>query len=72
MGARMFGSTSLSEHLVRGVIGIGALWAAIWMGTDAGWFGILGSVVLGLLSFAAFRGCPVCWTMGLFSTANRR
>jgi len=68
----MFSSSTLSEHLVRGVIGIGTLWVAIWIGTDAGWLGIIGSLFLGLLSFAAFRGCPVCWTIGLFSTAHRQ
>ena len=68
----MFASGSISEHLIRGVIGIGTLWAAIWIGTDAGWLGILGSLCLGLISFAAFRGCPVCWTIGLLSTARRQ
>jgi hypothetical protein len=68
----MFASGSISEHLIRGFIGIGTLWAAIWIGIDAGWLGILGSLGLGLISFAAFRGCPVCWTIGLPSTARRQ
>lgn len=67
----MFASTSFIEHLVRGVIGMGALWAAVWIGTDASWAGVMGSLLLGLLSLAAFRGCPVCWTLGLFSTARQ-
>jgi len=68
----MFSSSSFSEHLVRGILGIGALWAAVWLGTDAGWLGVLGSLVMGIISLAAFRGCPVCWTLGLFSTARHR
>lgn len=68
----MFESSTLVEHLVRGVMGIGALWAAIWIGTDAGWPGTVASLALGLLSLLAFRGCPVCWTLGLLSLASRR
>jgi hypothetical protein len=67
----MFASSSFIEHLVRGTIGMGALWAAVWMGTDASSAGEVGSLLVGLLSLAAFRGCPVCWAIGLFSTARQ-
>jgi len=67
----MFASSSLTEHLVRGLVGIGALSTAVWVGTDAGWPAVLGSVTLGLVSLIAFRGCPVCWSIGLFSMARR-
>ncbi|QAU40986.1 hypothetical protein XH86_27395 [Bradyrhizobium guangdongense] len=67
----MFASSSLTEHLIRGLVGIAALWTAVWVGTDAGWTAVLGSVTLGLISLIAFRGCPVCWSIGLFSMARR-
>jgi hypothetical protein len=67
----MFASSSVAQHLIRGVVGIGALSTAVWVGTDAGWPAVLCSVTLGLLSLIAFRGCPVCWSIGLFSMARR-
>jgi len=67
----MFVSSSLTEHLVRGLVGIAALSTAVWVGTDAGWTAVLGSVTLGLISLIAFRGCPVCWSIGLISMARR-
>ena len=66
----MFTSSSLSEHLVRGVVGIGTLWVAIWMGTDAGWLGVLGSLFLGLLSFAAL-GVRACVLGSTIFQSNR-
>ena len=67
----MFVSSSFTEHLIRGLVGITALSTAVWVGTDAGWPAVLVSVALGLVSLIAFRGCPVCWSMGLFSLARR-
>ncbi|CCD98140.1 conserved hypothetical protein [Bradyrhizobium sp. STM 3809] len=67
----MFVSGSLAEHLIRGLVGIAALSTAVWIGTDAGWPAVLGSVALGGVSLIAFRGCPVCWSIGLVSMARR-
>jgi len=67
----MFASGSLTEHLIRGLVGIAALAAAVWVGTDAAWPAVLGSLALGLVSLIAFRGCPVCWSIGLLSMARR-
>jgi hypothetical protein len=39
---------------------------AITEGHTWGWLA-LGAVVL-----VAFRGCPICWTIGLFETAGQR
>ena len=64
----MFASQTLIEHILRGAIGIGALWCAIAIAAPHPW----GSLALGALVLLAFRGCPVCWTIGLFETANQR
>jgi hypothetical protein len=61
-----FASTSVPRHLLRGIIGFGAL---------IGSFAL--TPVIGLISFAllpvgffALRGCPMCWTMGLIETIS--
>jgi hypothetical protein len=63
----MFASNTLSEHILRGAIGIGALWIAVATAATHPW----GSLVLGAVVLVAFRGCPICWTIGLFETASR-
>jgi hypothetical protein len=59
----VFGSKSLIGHLLRGVTG---LFAVYWAFTHQG------EPVLSVLSIGAalvlFRGCPVCWTVGLMET----
>ena len=63
----MFASDTLSEHILRGAIGIGALWIAVAITEAHPW----GSLALGGLVLLAFRGCPICWSIGLFETASR-
>jgi hypothetical protein len=55
-------------HLLRGVLG-----AALALGAIALWdtYPIV-SVVFAAGMVAAFRGCPMCWTMGLCETIYRR
>lgn len=64
----MFASTTLQEHLLRGLVGIGAFAAAVVYGPEAPWLGIV-LVPAGLI---ALRGCPMCWMMGLFETLGNR
>jgi hypothetical protein len=64
----MFASQSLAEHILRGAAGIGALWWALALAETHPW----GSLALGGVVLLAFRGCPVCWTIGLFETARRQ
>jgi len=64
----MFASNTLSEHILRGAIGIGALWIAVATAATHPW----DSLVLGAVVLTAFRGCPICWTIGLFETAVQR
>ena len=62
----MFASQTLSEHILRGAVGIGALWYSLTIGETHPW----SSLAPGALMLLAFRGCPICWTIGLFETAR--
>lgn len=61
----VFGSRSFGAHLLRGAIGVAALWVSI-VTMDRTW---LPAIVLMPLALWMFKGCPVCWTVGLFETA---
>jgi len=61
----VFGSRSFTAHLLRGAIGVAALWVSI-VTMDRSW---LPAIVLMPLALWMFKGCPVCWTVGLFETA---
>ena len=61
-----FGSRSLMAHLLRGVLGITTLIFAFKF-SDV--FPLL-AMGLGLSTLIAFRGCPVCWTIGLVEFLN--
>ena len=61
----MCSTKPLLIHLVRGVIGIACLIAAILL---AGRLPIVALLLLGG-SLVAFRGCPTCWLAGLYSPA---
>jgi hypothetical protein len=64
-----FASKTLLEHLVRGLIGIGAISLAVSLGNPGGpWWSIPSALILGGVAIVAFRGCPICWTMGLIAT----
>jgi hypothetical protein len=60
-------SATVPRHLLRGVIGLLALVAAL-IGASA-----VGPVALLLLvvTVAAWRGCPTCWAVGLMQTMGR-
>ena len=64
----MFASNTLIEHVLRGAIGIGALWLAVAIAATHPW----SSFALGAVVLIAFRGCPICWTIGLFETARQQ
>ena len=68
----MFGSRTLIEHLVRGIVGIAALGAAIYLAQRPGAASLIGSVVLALVALIAWRGCPMCWLTGLIETLQRK
>lgn len=63
----MLASASVPRHLLRGLIGVLAL-----LGVAAGVPAIGPVALLGLLvTVAAWRGCPTCWTVGLLQTMDR-
>jgi len=64
----MFASNTLTEHILRGAIGIGALWLAVAIAATHPW----SSLALGVVVLIAFRGCPICWTIGLFETTRHQ
>ena len=54
----MFASRTVAGHLMRGVIGAALIaWALSHQSSDPGFAALV-----------AMRGCPLCWTMGLFET----
>jgi alkylhydroperoxidase family enzyme len=69
----MFASRSLAEHLVRGLVAVGALVGATALATGDTSGGLVWlAAPLILLAIVAMRGCPMCWTVGLFATLARK
>ncbi len=67
----LFASGTLLEHLARGVAGFSALVVALALGQPGNaWPLVLLALLLGGAALFAFRGCPVCWTIGLFETVK--
>ncbi|HSA49234.1 MAG TPA: hypothetical protein VLH10_03865 [Yinghuangia sp.] len=67
MAETRFASRSVPRHLVRGIVGFGALAGAFALQPMFGPVSLL-LVPLGLL---VLRGCPACWTIGLVETLSR-
>lgn len=61
----MFASKTMTEHVARGVVGLGALSVAVRLQQTDAWLTLL----LIPLALVALRGCPMCWTVGLLQTA---
>jgi hypothetical protein len=60
----MFASASVMAHLVRGVIAAAMIvWALALQSTEP-----IFAVAAVAAAVAAMRGCPLCWTVGLFET----
>ena len=67
----MFGSKTLLQHILRGLIGLAALVAAIVLARHGDAMSMIGAAVLVMVALIAWRGCPLCWLTGLFSTPRR-
>jgi hypothetical protein len=63
-----FARNSLLEHIARGIVGIGALFLAMQISNSHP----VTAMGLGAIMLLAFRGCPVCWTIGLVETIQQR
>ncbi len=59
-----FGNRSIRIHLARGLAGFAALAVALRTMNSSLWPAL---IFLGLALWM-LRGCPVCWTVGLFET----
>jgi len=57
------GSKSLSGHLLRGLTGFVAVYWAFMHQREP----VLAVLAIGV-ALVLFRGCPVCWTVGLMET----
>jgi hypothetical protein len=64
----VFGNRSVSIHLARGIGGFSALGATLATMNETLW----PSLVLLPVSLFLLRGCPICWTIGLFETIVMR
>lgn len=61
-------SHTLTEHLLRGALGLGLVALALHLGP----LHPVLALVLVVLSAVALRGCPTCWAVGLLHTAWSR
>ena len=59
-----FGNRNLTVHLLKGPGGFGALGFALFTMNGTPW----PSLILVPLSVYLLKGCPVCWTIGIFET----
>ncbi|MFF2024929.1 hypothetical protein ACFVW2_24370 [Streptomyces sp. NPDC058171] len=66
-GAPTFASGSVPVHLLRGLVGFGALAASVLLLPVTGAW----SLLLAPVGLLALRGCPMCWTVGLVQTVSR-
>jgi hypothetical protein len=60
----IFGNRTIGRHLLRGALGITALYLSLSTFHGATWRSLI------LLAAALFllKGCPACWTLGLIET----
>jgi hypothetical protein len=58
----VFGNRTLLLHVAKGLGGFGALGVSLATMNST----IVPSLVLLPLSLYLLRGCPICWTIGLF------
>ena len=64
----LFSSKSITEHIIRGLAGAASLVCAGMLLTTHP----IIAVMLVVAALFAFRGCPVCWTVGLWGTFSRQ
>ena len=62
----MCSTKPLVIHLIRGVVGLTLIIAAIWLAQSLPLIALL----LGAGALVAFRGCPTCWIAGLFEVIS--
>lgn len=65
----MFCSTSVSIHLLRGLVALGLIIGAIYS-SSYGSIGLVFAVLAFVGAIVLLRGCPICWLVGLFETLH--
>jgi hypothetical protein len=63
----LFGTRTLSGHLLRGAVAGALLYVALAQQAQPLW-----SIAAALGALVAMRGCPMCWTIGLVETIQQR
>jgi hypothetical protein len=63
----LFASASLSGHLIRGLIAAALLGWALMHQDRIAW-----SLLAAAGALIAFRGCPICWSIGLVETIAQK
>jgi hypothetical protein len=64
----LFASKSITEHAVRGAIGLSAFYGAAYALSFSGTLAILTAATGLIVGLVALRGCPFCWSIGLINT----
>ena len=59
-----FGNKRISVHLIRGVLGLAALYGSLSLMKTSLW----PALILLLIAVLLWKGCPLCWTLGLIET----
>jgi hypothetical protein len=60
----IFGNRTIGRHLVRGALGITALYISLSTLRGTTW----GSLIFLAAALYLLKGCPMCWTLGLIET----
>jgi hypothetical protein len=60
----VFGNRTIALHILRGVLGVAALYGSLSTMNHTIW----PSIVLLPAALYLLKGCPMCWTMGLIET----
>lgn len=68
----LFVSKSLKEHYWRGAVGLPAYLLAFKALELPTFYSLFAAFVLASLGLYALRGCPVCWSVGLFNTSRNQ
>lgn len=64
----MFGSKTLLRHILRGLVGLAAVVAAVFLAKRGDTVSMAGAALLVIVALVAWGGCPMCWLAGLFNT----
>lgn len=64
--ASVFASRSVTEHVLRGILGLVLVVVALAYSGSSPW-----ALLLVVPAVVAWRGCPTCWALGLAATLSR-